>query len=136
MSHLIREFILVIGSSRKMFGEQIACFADDADDAAGELGIAEVIGHFSRQHAPELLPTSRMDSCVTNHRELARFRSDEDQNPVTLAGLFHAHLDKVRLSCSHRVVHRLAAHEDADLSGGLTFRRLNGRHDFLVPQAR
>ena len=81
---------------------------------------------------PEPITATLVDAEITDDGEFASCRGDVNQHRIPLASLGHAQPGELLLSGSHRIGGILVADKHAHLTGGLFFRRTDGRDDLVL----
>lgn len=122
MRDFIAQFVAIIGTSRKMFREQITGAFNGFDDSAREIGLSKILRHDFRQLGPEALAAFLMNCFVADHRKTLRSRRDVNQNAVAFSRFGHTQSRELGLGRGHGISHFFAADKYSDFPGCAQFR--------------
>src|SRR5436190_6303740 len=118
-----------------MVGQNPPSLFDRFDQPVGKIGIQEMLAHRDDEMIPKLSTTLRMNAIVSDNRKLSGPRCDEDQDPISLVGLFHTEPLEFGSGFNQRLAIQLASlNVNANLPGGIRFRRPDCGDDAIVVQ--
>ena len=116
-----------------MYGQNFSQFIDAVNDCAVKILFFEMFPHRFNQSLPELFAAFFVHTDVSDHGVFASAGRDKNQRCVSIARLVHSQLQKFLLRARQRLIIEFTSlNEDADLSGGATFRFLDCLRDSLV----
>src|SRR5262249_53418179 len=131
--HVIRQFIFIRRTLRKMPGQQAPNLLNRLDECGTELLSLKMRSHLLDNTLPEFVAAFFMSGFVANHREFMRARRNENQHRVALARLVHTEPMKLLLRRDKRITLQLAAlDQNTNLTRSFRFRFANRLNDPLV----
>ena len=113
---LVRKFVSVVGTARKVDREQLSGPFDTIEQSFGELTAFKMLLHAESDSAPKVVAAFLMDASVPHDGERVRSRCEENQYTVSLSGPCHSEPLEMLFGNRHRFFRFLPRNQDSNFA--------------------